>query len=336
MNEITRDFMDKGMRPEILEFLDTSNSFEVRGMRILLEYFYANEKFRSFYSSGLHGISVFGSARVKAGDPVYENARKLGKYLYQSGYAVITGASGGVMEAANQGVSEGILEKLLKSHKLHRGETVDLLHDSREYTDELSRYSIGLKITLPNEKDVNPYLGEWVSFHYFAIRKLYFAMLCEGFVRFDGGWGTRDEFWEVATLVQTGKTPLMPIIVLANEGGRLKEEIEEGIESGYISEEDRHLIDMVDNPHDVVKILNDFYRVVKKVHYKRDWEIEISIRKPVPRKNRDSMNNYMKLHPGIFEEILFSGEKVVVRGFSFKSFGHLRRLVNALNGVEEF
>ena len=328
-----KEFQDHAMRKELLEFMDQRDSFEVRGTRLLLEYFYANEMFRQFNGSGVHGISVFGSARVKEGSKAYEDARSIGRMLYDSGYAVITGASGGVMEAANRGVSESILEKL---HKKWKKKTDDQILASQEYRKLLTDFSIGLKITLPFEKDTNPYLGTWVSFHYFAIRKLFFAMLSEGFIRCDGGWGTRDEFWEVATLVQTGKTPLMPIVVFSSEGPALEKEIQQGIEEGFISSEDRYLVDVVRNAGDAVEVMNQFYRILKRVRYTRNWEIWLETKKAVPRKNRTSMNNYLKKNPGIFNELLFSSEKVLVRGYSFRSFGHLRRLVNAMNGVEEF
>ena len=321
------------MRKELLEFMDQRDSFEVRGTRILLEYFYANEMFRDFNTSGVHGISVFGSARVKEGTKAYEDARKIGDLLYQSGFAVITGASGGVMEAANRGVSEAAVRSLQKKF---RKKTEDQIRSSEEYKDLIKDFSIGLKITLPFEKDANPFLGTWVSFHYFAIRKLFFAMLSEGFIRCDGGWGTRDEFWEVATLVQTGKTPLMPIVVYSSDGQALLHEIEEGIEGGYISSEDRYLVDVVNSAEEAIDVIKNFYKNLKRVRYTRDWEIWLDIRKAVPRKNRLSMNNYLKKNPGVFGDLLFSSEKVLVRGYSFQSFGHLRRLINALNGVEEF
>ncbi len=319
------------MRPELLDFIDSASNFEVRGMRILLEYFYANEKFKKFDDPKFRGISVFGSARVKPGDPDYEKARKVGDLLHASGYSVITGAASGVMEAANRGVSDAIVRKMTKKK---RSRDMDEILQSKEYMDALESASIGLKITLPHEKEVNEYLGTWVSFHYFAIRKLYFAMLSEGFIRCEGGWGTRDEFWEVATLVQTGKTPLMPIVVLTDDPEPLLNDYKISIEKGFINKEDLNLIDIVKTPEQAVQIMNDFYKNVKYVKYSRQWEIEIGVRKTVSKKNRNLMSEYLLKHPGIFNEILHSSEKVVIRGFSFKSFGHLRKLVDALNGIE--
>lgn len=320
------------MRTELLEYIDGASNFEVRGMRILLEYFYANEKFRKFSSGNFRGVSVFGSARLKQGDPVYEQARKVGELLYNSGFSVITGAASGVMEAANRGVSDAIIDKIIKSRK-HKNR--DDIVSTEAYKKELDNRSVGLKISLPYEKEVNDYLGTWVSFHYFAIRKLYFAMLSEGFIRCEGGWGTRDEFWEVATLVQTGKSPLMPIVVLSDDSSHLTDDLRQALEKRYINEADLSLIDVVDTPEKAVQVMNDFYSNVKSIRYSRQWEIEIKIRKPVTKKNRNLMNDYAKKNPGVFGEMLYSSEKVVIRGFSFQSFGHLRKLVNAMNGFEE-
>lgn len=320
------------MRPELLEFIDGRDSYEVRGMRILLEYFFANEKFREI-GSGLRGISVFGSARVPDGDNVYETSRKVGKLLYDSGYAVITGASGGVMEAANRGVSDAILEKIMMEDDLSEDEA----KKSAEYAQRLARYSIGLKITLPFEKEVNDYLGTWASFHYFAVRKFYFAMLSEGFIRCDGGWGTRDEFWEVATLVQTGKTPVMPIVALLQDPSHLQSDLEGSIKNGFISEVDRNLIDFAETAEQAVDIINQFYSYLRKLRYSRTKDdFTMYLRMELPMAHKISMENYMKQNPGVFGGIEFYEDRVELLDYTYKSFGHLRKMVNALNGVEFF
>ncbi|MDH5656906.1 MAG: hypothetical protein OEZ34_13415, partial [Spirochaetia bacterium] len=134
------------MRPELLEFLDQSNTFEVRGLRLLLEYFFANEEFRDFYSGEGIGISVFGSARIQPGSKVYNDAVTIGKLLYESGFSVITGASKGVMEGANRGVFEGIAGKVRKDY----GEmTDDEVMNHPFYKSEIKNSSLGLKINLP-------------------------------------------------------------------------------------------------------------------------------------------------------------------------------------------
>ena len=317
------------MRPELLEFLDQSNTFEVRGLRLLLEYFFANEEFRDFYSGEGIGISVFGSARIQPGSKVYNDAVTIGKLLYESGFSVITGASKGVMEGANRGVFEGIAGKVRKDY----GEmTDDEVMNHPFYKSEIKNSSLGLKINLPFEKDPNPYLGNMVSFHYFAVRKFYFTMLSQGFIRMEGGWGTRDEFWEMCTLVQTGKAPLMPIIVFPDRGDYMKQELQRNVENHYINEMDLHLVDLVKSPEEAVSILRNFYKNVKRINYKRDWTIEIFTKNPVEPQVKKNMEAYLEQNPGVFGSIHHEPDRVLVRGYTFKSFGHLRLLIDILNG----
>ena len=317
------------MRRELLEFLDQSNTFEVRGLRLLLEYFFANEEFREFYTGEGIGISVFGSARIKPGSKVYEDAVKIGKLLYEAGFSVITGASMGVMEGANRGVFEGIAEKLKKEYGA-MSESEIMEHPS--YQKEIRNSSLGLKISLPFEKDPNPYLGNMVSFHYFAIRKFYFTMLSQGFIRMEGGWGTRDEFWEMCTLVQTGKTPLMPIIVFPDRGNYMRDELRRNVENQYINEMDLKLVDLVGTPEEAVNVLKHFYRNVKKIHYKRDWTIEVYIKNAVEDGIQQNLAVFLEKNPGIFGSIEYKEDRILVHGYTFKSFGYLRLLVNVLNG----
>jgi|GEM_PF-888087 len=316
------------MRPELLEFLDKSNTFEVRGLRLLLEYFFANEEFKDFSSGSGIGISVFGSARIKPGSKIYNDAVKIGKLLYESGFSVVTGASMGVMEGANRGVFEGIASKIKKEFGEFSDEEI---MNHPVYLKEIKKYSLGLKINLPFEKDPNPYLGNMVSFHYFAIRKFYFTMLSQGFIRMEGGWGTRDEFWEMCTLVQTGKAPLMPIIVLPDREDVLKQELNRNIEGGFINEYDRYLVDIVKTPEEAVDILNNFYRNIKIIHYTRDWIIEIFLKHPLEERVKKNMDQYLVKNPGVFGSIEYSLDKILIYGYTFKSFGHLRLLINLLN-----
>jgi len=320
------------MRNELLEFLDKSNTFEVRGLRLLLEYFFANEEFREFHTGPGIGISVFGSARIQPDSKIYQDAVKVGRLLYESNFAVVTGASMGVMEGANRGVFDGISFKMKKEFG-EMSESEIMNHPF--YKKEIKNYSLGLKINLPFEKEPNSYLGNMVSFHYFAIRKFYFTMLSRGFIRMEGGWGTRDEFWEMCTLVQTGKAPLMPIIVLPDRGGFLKQEMDRNIEGGFINEYDRYLVDIVETPEEAVAVLNNFYKNIQKIHYTRDWDIEIFTKRPLDEKIKTSMEGYLKKHPGIFGSLMYDSDKVLIHGYTFKSFGHLRLLLNILNGLSE-
>ena len=132
-------------------------------------------------------VTVFGSARFKENHPYYIKARELGGLLAQSGHTVVTGGSAGIMEAANRGAFE------------NGGE------------------SVGLNIQLPNEQSANPYTTDELSFRYFAPRKIMLSYSSNLFVVFPGGFGTLDEFFEIITLVQTGKMPPVSIVLVGSE-----------------------------------------------------------------------------------------------------------------------
>lgn len=129
-------------------------------------------------------ISVFGSARTKPEDPVYEQAVKLGAALAQAGFTVITGGGPGAMEATNKGAAEA-------------GGT-----------------SVGLGIELPWEARLNDYVNLGMDFRYFFVRKTMFIKYSQGYVVLPGGLGTMDELFEAMTLVQTRKVTQFPIVLL--------------------------------------------------------------------------------------------------------------------------
>ncbi len=131
-------------------------------------------------------VSVFGSARTRPHDPVYELARQVGRALVEAGYAVITGGGPGAMEAANRGA-------------LDAGGT-----------------SVGLGIELPFEAGLNEYVDLGVNFRYFFARKTMFVKYAQGFVVLPGGFGTLDELFEAVTLVQTEKVTSFPIVLLGS------------------------------------------------------------------------------------------------------------------------
>ena len=129
-------------------------------------------------------ITVFGSARTPQNHHLYADARKAGHLLAENGFAVITGGGPGIMAAANQGALDG-------------GGT-----------------SVGLNIQLPNETINNGFQNISVNFHYFYARKVCFLKHCDGIICFPGGFGTMDEFFEIVTLIQTGKTDPMPVALV--------------------------------------------------------------------------------------------------------------------------
>lgn len=132
-------------------------------------------------------VTVFGSARFGEGSPPYESARALGDRLAREGFAVMTGGGPGVMEGANRGAFDA------------------------------GGLSVGCNITLPEEQEPNPYVKPWIEFRHFFVRKVMLVKHSYAFVAMPGGFGTLDELFEVATLVQTGKVHDFPVILMGTE-----------------------------------------------------------------------------------------------------------------------
>jgi hypothetical protein len=173
-----------------------------------------------------NNVTVFGSARIKPTDPLYNDAYELGKSLSNSGYNVFTGGGPGIMSAANKGAYEG------KSK------------------------SIGLNIELPQEQSSNPYLDENITFDYFFSRKVMLVKYSSACVYFPGGYGTADELMEVLTLMQTNKMKKVPIILYDSKfWASLLLWIKQSVEKSYVSKENFELIRVVDSVEEIINIV---------------------------------------------------------------------------------
>lgn len=165
-------------------------------------------------------VTVFGSARFEEGDRYYALAREMGRRIGGMGFTVMTGGGPGVMEAANRGAREA------------------------------GACSIGCNIALPLEQQPNAYLDRFVEFEHFFVRKLMLVKYSYAFVVLPGGFGTLDEVFELATLIQTGKIENFPCVVMGLDyWGPLREFITQRmVAAGTISPEDAGLILFTDDP----------------------------------------------------------------------------------------
>lgn len=176
--------------------------------------------------------TIFGSARIKEDDPLYEEARTLGHLLGTAGVTVITGGGPGIMEASNRGAfgTEG--------------------------------ESVGAGIELPFEAGLNPYVDIGLEFHYFFVRKVMFVKYATGFVFFPGGFGTLDELFEVITLVQTGRLGHVPIVLFGSDHwtGLVTWIDDVLLKTGRISKNDTSIYTVFDDIEETARIMIDAAR----------------------------------------------------------------------------
>jgi uncharacterized protein (TIGR00730 family) len=175
-------------------------------------------------------VTFFGSARTKEGDPYYQKARELaGRIVKELHYSVMTGGGPGIMEAANRGAFEA------------------------------GGNSLGLTIDLPHEQLDNQYLTDKEDFHYFFSRKVCLSFSAEAYIFFPGGFGTLDEFLEILTLIQTGKIPKAPIIMVGTDFWNPLEEIfKKGLlENKMIEEKDLSFYTITDNEDLMLKLIKE-------------------------------------------------------------------------------
>ena len=179
-------------------------------------------------------ISIFGSARTEPNDIYFKKTVEIAKVISKMGFGIISGAGPGIMEAANMGA------------KLSKGK------------------SIGLRINLPFEQYTNKYVDEdyLLKFDYFFIRKLMFQKYSQGFIVMPGGYGTLDELFNALTLIQTKKSKKFPIILVGKKHYQPLYDWIQGtlLSDKLISDEDIHLIKLVEEKEEVQDILESFFK----------------------------------------------------------------------------
>lgn len=316
------------MKAHLKEYIDKSRTASVRGLRILLEYFYATEIFEPIVRDDIKIISVFGSARTTEGMTEYQDAYRLGRALYKLGFAVVTGASCGIMQAANQGVADQIAEELVQ---IGKAKSLKAARKTKAYGALLNKYSVGLKISLPFEPVNNPYVGVNATFHYFMVRKFFFGSLSRGFIACEGGWGTRDELYEMLTLVQTGKAPLMPIVYVSSDPTHLRQDLAHTVRKNYIHKEDLRLIDVVKTSEEAVALVDRFYKQIERIDYQKENKIRIYLKTPLSPALQKRLVKAIHDHAAFIGPYKLTNSHIDFLKYPHISYGYLRRLIDIVN-----
>ena len=196
------------------------------------------ERYTREFDRGFHklanvfpAVSVFGSSRTSADDPRYALAERIGRLLSDAGFAVVSGGGPGLMEAFNRGAYAGRSD------------------------------SIGLNIELPNEQHANSYQDLPLSFRHFFVRKVMFVRYACAYVVMPGGFGTLDELAEILTLMQTGKTRRVPVVLVerAYWEGLLEWMRERMVLERNIDAADMGLMQVVDEADEVLPAILKHY-----------------------------------------------------------------------------
>ncbi len=263
-------------------------------------------------------VTVFGSARTRPEEPSYRHAAEFARRIAGYGFMVITGAGPGIMQAAQEGAGR--------------------------------EHSFGVNIRLPFEQEANPFIrgdSKLINFKYFFTRKLIFVKESDAIVLYPGGFGTHDEGFESLTLVQTGKTDPMPIVLVDHPGSSYWQEwkayvVEHLLERGLISEEDLSLFAITDSVDGACEEILSFYRVYNSCRWVHG-NLVIRLNHPITDEAVVGLNDE-------FRDILLAGriEKMpplageenepetlhlprLTLAFNRRQLGRLRQLIDRIN-----
>ena len=211
--------------PTATKFTASQEAWRVFG--IMSEFVEATQRLSAIRPA----VSIFGSARTKPDSPYYKLAEDIARQLSDAGFSVISGGGPGIMEAANKGAYFG------KSP------------------------SVGLNIQLPHEQTTNVYQDISQTFRHFFARKYMFVRFANAYVVMPGGFGTLDELLEALTLIQTGKSQRIPIILVHEPfwRGMIEWFRTTLVDEKVISPDDLHLLQVIDKPEDVVEAIFKHY-----------------------------------------------------------------------------
>lgn len=263
-------------------------------------------------------VSIFGSTRVQESDPYYDLSRATAQGLAQAGFMVITGAGPGIMQAGHEGAGK---EK-----------------------------SFGVNIRLRSLQEANRFIRndpKLMNFHFFFARKLIFVKESDGVVIFPGGFGTHDELFEAITLVQTGKSQIVPIVLVDLPDGtywtRWREFLRDDVLSrGYVSEREMNLFKIVTSADAAVESIRHFYRNYHSYRFvKKDLVIRLN-HPPSPvlidRLNRDFGDIFgnrqicqsAPLPEEADDPVTLHLPRLLVR-FKREDFARLRQMIDVIN-----
>jgi hypothetical protein len=298
---------------------DVKDSGDVRVIQTALrELRYAFKLFAPY--AQVRKVSMFGSARTQPTRPEYQQAVEFGRKIVEAGFMVITGAGPGIMQAGHEGAGPEM--------------------------------SFGANIRLPWEQSANPVIREdkkLVTFKYFFTRKLIFIRHADAIALFPGGFGTMDEGYEALTLMQTGKSQLMPLVLIDRPGGTYwktwdRQVREHLLRDELISPDDLNLYQITDDTDQAVKIITRFYRNFHSSRFVKDLFV-IRLKHAPSDSAIQAMNeDFADINTGAPikrieptpDEVEGNDHVELPRiGFKFnrRDYGRLRQLVDVLNSV---
>jgi uncharacterized protein (TIGR00730 family) len=298
---------------------DVEDSGDVRVIQTAIrELRYAFKLFAPY--SARRKVTIFGSARTQPSRVEYQQGVDFGRKIAAAGFMVITGAGGGIMQAGHEGAGP--------------------------------ENSFGANIRLPWEQSANPVIREdkkLITFKYFFTRKLIFIRHSDAIALFPGGFGTMDEGYEALTLMQTGKSQLMPLVLIDRPGGTYwktwdKHVREHLLRDELISPDDLHLYQITDDPDQAVRIITRFYRNFHSSRFVKDLFV-IRLKHPPSDSAIAAMNeDFADLIVGDkFHQMDATPEEAADHdnvdlhrigfGFNRRDYGRLRQLIEMLNSL---
>lgn len=281
--------------------------------RSLKELRYALKVFRDYRD--VRKISIFGSARTASDEPAYRAAEAFSRKMAASQWMVITGAGGGIMRAGHGGAGR--------------------------------KASFGVAIRLPFETTANEFIEgdpKLIVFRYFFTRKLMFASQAHALALFPGGFGTQDETFEILTLIQTGKAPLVPVVMIDPPGGDYWMQWDRFVHDqllgrGLINREDLNLYRVVQDVDAAVREVRTFYRNYHSQRFVRD-DLVIRMLRPLAAAQVEALQAQFadlvvtgRIEPcrALPAETQFRDLPRLRFAFTRRDYGRLRLLIDQIN-----